>query len=47
LLTAAEKGFLMTTPVQKLHRLGQSLWYDNIQRRMLEDGTLADMIRAW
>jgi transaldolase / glucose-6-phosphate isomerase len=36
----------MTTPVQKLHRLGQSLWYDNIQRRMLEDGTLADMIRG-
>jgi transaldolase / glucose-6-phosphate isomerase len=36
----------MTTPVQKLHRLGQSLWYDNIQRRMLEDGTLANMIRA-
>jgi transaldolase / glucose-6-phosphate isomerase len=46
LLTAVEKGFLMTTPVQKLHRLGQSLWYDNIQRRMLEDGTLANMIRA-
>jgi transaldolase / glucose-6-phosphate isomerase len=40
------KGFSMTTPVQKLHRLGQSLWFDNIQRRMLEDGTLADMIRG-
>jgi transaldolase / glucose-6-phosphate isomerase len=35
----------MTTPIKKLHRLGQSLWYDNIQRRMLADGTLAEMIQ--
>ncbi len=35
----------MTTPIKKLHKLGQSLWYDNIQRRMLEDGTLAEMIQ--
>jgi transaldolase len=35
----------MTTPIKKLHRLGQSIWYDNIQRGMLEDGTLAGMIQ--
>lgn len=30
--------------VQKLHELGQSIWYDNIQRRLLENGELAGMI---
>ena len=34
----------MTTPTQKLNSLGQSLWYDNIQRRLLENGELAAMI---
>ena len=33
------------TRIAKLHRLGQSLWYDNIQRRLLENGALAKMIR--
>lgn len=32
-------------PIQALHSLGQSLWYDNIQRRFLQDGTLAGMIQ--
>jgi transaldolase len=32
-------------PIQELHSQGQSLWYDNIQRRSLEDGTLAAMIQ--
>ncbi len=27
-----------------LHLLGQSLWYDNIRRSLIEDGTLLDMI---
>ena len=27
-----------------LTRLGQSLWYDNIQRRLLENGEMAGMI---
>ncbi|MBI4731123.1 MAG: bifunctional transaldolase/phosoglucose isomerase, partial [Chloroflexi bacterium] len=37
-------------PIQKLHSLGQSLWYDNIQRRLLakspegDNGELAAMI---
>jgi len=31
-------------PVQQLHTLGQSLWYDNIQRRLLENGEMAAMI---
>ncbi len=30
--------------VSDLTRLGQSLWYDNIQRRMLENGDMAGMI---
>lgn len=30
--------------IQELHDLGQSIWYDNIQRRLLENGTLAAMI---
>ncbi len=29
---------------QKLAQLGQSIWYDNIQRSLLDDGTLAGMI---
>ncbi len=28
----------------KLHKVGQSLWYDNIQRRLLQNGELAGMI---
>lgn len=30
--------------IQVLHSLGQSLWYDNIQRRLLENGEMRDMI---
>jgi len=29
---------------EKVHQLGQSLWYDNIQRRMLRNGDMAEMI---
>lgn len=32
------------TPTGTLHRLGQSLWLDNITRSMLDDGTLARYI---
>ncbi len=32
--------------IESLHKLGQSLWYDNIQRRLIEDGTLPRMISA-
>jgi transaldolase/glucose-6-phosphate isomerase len=35
----------MPTPIHQLFRLGQSLWYDNIQRRLLENGELAAMIK--
>jgi len=31
-------------PIQQLTALGQSLWYDNIQRRLLENGELAALI---
>jgi transaldolase len=34
----------MTNPIHELHRLGQSVWYDNIERRLLADGTLAEMV---
>ena len=30
--------------IKMLHKLGQSIWYDNIDRRLLFDGTLAGMI---
>lgn len=30
--------------VQRLAELGQSIWYDNMQRGLLEDGTLAGMV---
>lgn len=36
----------MTNPIQKLHKLGQSLWYDNIERKILTDGTLEKMIQS-
>jgi transaldolase len=36
----------MTNEIQKVHELGQSLWYDNIHRELLNDGTLAGMIEA-
>jgi transaldolase len=34
----------MTSNPQKLFELGQSLWYDNIERRLLENGELKAMI---
>jgi transaldolase/glucose-6-phosphate isomerase len=34
----------MTTKIRQLTALGQSLWYDNIERRLLENGELAAMI---
>ena len=30
--------------IQALHELGQSLWYDNIQRRLLVNGELATLV---
>jgi transaldolase len=33
-------------PVESLHRLGQSIWYDNIERRILKNGDLKEMIDA-
>jgi transaldolase len=35
----------MTTNPQKLFALGQSLWYDNIERRLLNNGELGQMIQ--
>lgn len=35
----------MSNSISQLTALGQSLWYDNIQRRLLENGELAAMIK--
>lgn len=35
----------MSTTPKKLHDLGQSLWYDNIERRLLDNGDLEAMIK--
>lgn len=34
----------MKNPVQALHKLNQSIWYDNIERKLLQNGDLAAMI---
>lgn len=34
----------MSSNSQKAYQLGQSIWYDNIQRRLLENGEMAGMI---
>jgi transaldolase/glucose-6-phosphate isomerase len=31
-------------PLQKLHSYGQSFWYDNIRRSLLQNGTISSMI---
>ncbi len=32
-------------PLQRLNALGQSIWYDNIHRDMLDSGTLEELVR--
>jgi len=34
----------MSTPIKQLVSLGQSIWYDNIERRLLNNGDLAAMV---
>ncbi|MFN8462479.1 MAG: hypothetical protein U0X93_12010 [Anaerolineales bacterium] len=34
----------MSNSISKLTSLGQSLWYDNIQRKILENGEFKAMI---
>lgn len=34
----------MSTPIEQLRSFGQSIWYDNIERRLLTNGELAGMI---
>src|SRR4030065_941455 len=34
----------MTSKISELTDLGQSIWYDNIERRLLENGELAELI---
>jgi transaldolase len=35
----------MKSVVEKINQIGQSIWYDNIERKLLDDGTLAGMIQ--
>jgi transaldolase len=35
----------MKAIVEKMNEIGQSIWYDNIERRLLVDGTLAGMVK--
>jgi transaldolase len=32
------------TPIQQLHKLGQSIWFDNIERQLLLNGEIGNMI---
>jgi transaldolase len=34
----------MNTLIEQINQVGQSLWYDNIERKLLRDGTLAGMV---
>ena len=33
-------------PIQKLRRLGQSVWYDNVYRSLIESGGLAELVES-
>ena len=35
----------MANPVHELHALKQSIWYDNIERKLLQNGELAAMVK--
>ncbi len=35
----------MNTVVEKINQIGQSIWYDNIERKLLDDGTLSEMVQ--
>jgi len=39
------QGKVNMNPVEQLHALGQSIWYDNIEHRLLVNGKLAAMIK--
>jgi transaldolase len=43
-LILKEQFFIMSKSIQKTISLGQSLWYDNIQRKLLENGELKVLI---
>jgi transaldolase len=36
----------MNNRIEKLNQIGQSLWYDNIERKLLDDGTLEKMVQG-
>ena len=36
----------MTTKLHLLNRLGQSIWYDNIRRSLIDSGELQDLLDA-
>ncbi len=36
----------MLNAIQKIHQLGQSIWYDNIERRLLKNGEMKKLIES-
>lgn len=38
---------MATNPAQELHAAGQSVWYDNISRELLENGELKRLVDEW
>ena len=36
----------MTNIITELEKIGQSIWYDNIERKLLNDGTLEEMVQT-
>ena len=45
-IVSNEKGGSMTSKIVKLTGLGQSIWYDDMGRRLLDNGELAKMIHG-
>ena len=37
----------MSTPLHRLQDLGQSVWYDNIHRALLDSGDLRDYVNQY
>ena len=40
-------GFRMNEPLHRLHDLGQSIWYDNIRRALLDSGRLRELVEQF
>src|SRR5687768_15697730 len=43
-IVAAQRGEVMANNLQQLHQLGQSPWYDNISRDLLNNGEIQGLV---